>query len=47
VHRSLKLKHISNAVWETLSKLRFANERLAWDGKGNEDDIFFVPLKAQ
>jgi len=46
VHRSLKLKHISNAVWGTLSKSRFANERLAWDGKENEDDIFFTPLKA-
>jgi hypothetical protein len=41
------LKHISNAVWETLSKSRFANEILAWDGEESGDDIFLHHQKAQ
>jgi hypothetical protein len=27
-------KYISKVVWETLSKARHANEKLAWDGEG-------------
>ncbi len=29
-----------------MSKSRFTDERLAWDGEENEDDIFFTPLES-
>jgi hypothetical protein len=35
-------KCISKAIWETLSKVRHADEKLAWDGEKSED-IFFTP----
>jgi hypothetical protein len=32
-------------VWKTLSRSRFANEKLAWDGMDNEEQMFFTPPK--
>ncbi len=44
--RSSFLKHVSNAIWETLNKARHVNEKLAWEGKvGSEDEVFFTPPK--
>ncbi len=44
--RSSSLKHVSNVAWETLSKARHVDEKLAWEGKvGSEDEVFFTPPK--
>jgi hypothetical protein len=45
MYRSCIEKHISKAIWETLSKVRHVDEKLAWDGKESED-IFFTPLQS-
>ncbi len=45
--KSSSSKHISKAVWETLSRARFANEKLAWEGEvESKDDVFFMPPKS-
>ncbi len=44
-------KHISKVLWETLSRARHVDEKLAWDGKESEvgrveeenEYIFFTP----
>lgn len=47
MHRKNEYNHTSKAIWETLNKARFANEKLAWEGEDqNEDDIFFTPLES-
>jgi len=46
VHRSCSQKCISKVVWETLSRSRNGDEKLALDGKENEDDIFFTPFQS-
>lgn len=44
--RSSSSKCVTNAIWETLSRARYAiDEELAWKGEldSNEDDVFFTP----
>ncbi len=41
--RSSSSKCVTNAIWETLSRARYAiDEKLAWEGEvdSNEDDFF-------
>ncbi len=46
--RSNFSKCVSNVVWETLSKARYAiDEKLAWEREvESEDDVFFMPPKS-
>jgi hypothetical protein len=37
-------KKIELAIWETLSKAQYANEKLAWGDGDFEDQIFYTPL---
>jgi hypothetical protein len=37
------MKHISTAMWETLNRSRFANEKLAWDGVDSVEEVFITP----
>jgi hypothetical protein len=47
-------KHINKIVWETLSRARHVDEKLAWDGEESEvgrvgegnEDIFFTPSQS-
>jgi hypothetical protein len=37
------LEHVSNVVWETLSRAKHVDEKLAWEGEvGSEDEVFFT-----
>ncbi len=45
--RSSSLKCINNVIWETLSKARNDDEKLAWEDEvQSEDDVFFTPLES-
>ncbi len=46
VHRLGKECHISNVVWELLSRCKFGDKSFQWDGKEGEDDIFYTPLES-
>jgi hypothetical protein len=46
VHRSRSKKCISKAIWETLSQSIYGDEKLAWDGKESNDEIFYMPPNA-
>lgn len=43
VHRSHIENCINKTMWETLSKARHVDEKLAWDGEESEYDHFFTP----
>jgi len=46
VRRSSFLEHISNVIWETLSRAKHVDEKLAWEGEvGSEYEVFFTPLE--
>lgn len=46
VNKFASIKKIECAVWETLSRARFADEKLAWgDNDGDsKDEMFYIPL---
>ncbi len=44
VNKSQFFKKIELAIWETLSKAQYANEKFTWGDGDFEDQIFYTPL---